>query len=196
MQMQPDLTMTVSIHYQERTRPSLNDEQRRGLLESLRFEQIDARKMTIKKAHIKTCRWLLKNAQYLDWLDTTKLGEHHGFFWIKGNAGTGKSTLMKFALDNACKTMRDQIVLSFFFNARGEDMEKSTIGAYRSLLLQLLERLPALQSVFDSLGLSTSTFSADHLWSIEPLKTLLEQAILALGQSSVVCFVDALDECE
>jgi len=188
--------MIVPIHYQERTQTSLNDEQRQSFLESLRFKQIDARQMTIKTAHTKTCRWLLKNAQYLDWLDTTKLGEHHGFLWIKGHAGTGKSTLMKFALINARKTMRGRVVLSFFFNARGEDIEKSTIGVYRSLLLQLLERLPALQSIFDSLSLSTSIFSADHLWSIEPLKTLIEQAILALGQSRVVCFVDALDECK
>jgi hypothetical protein len=94
-------------------------------LGSLRFKQIDARQMTIKTAHAKTCRWLLKSKQYLNWLDKTKLGEHHGFLWIKGNAGTGKSTLMKFALVNARKTMKDHTVLSFFFNARGEEIEKS-----------------------------------------------------------------------
>jgi ankyrin repeat protein len=152
--------------------------------------------MTIKTAHAKTCRWLLKSEQYLNWLDATKIGEHHGFLWIKGKAGTGKSTLMKFALVNARKTMKGHIVLSFFFNARGEDMEKSTVGTYRSLLLQLLERLPALQSVFDSLSLSTSSFSVDHQWNVESLKTLIEQAIRSLGDSSVVCFIDALDECE
>ncbi|KAH7061790.1 ankyrin repeat domain-containing protein [Paraphoma chrysanthemicola] len=188
--------VTLPIHHQKEHQISLNDKQRQGLLESLRFEQIDARQMTIKAAHAKTCRWLLKSEQYLNWLDTTKVGEHHGFLWIKGKAGTGKSTLMKYALVNACKTMKDHTVLSFFFNARGEDIERSTTGTYRSLLLQLLERLPALQSVFDSLSLSTSSFSADHQWNVESLKSLLEQAIRALGDSSVVCFIDALDECE
>jgi ankyrin repeat protein len=152
--------------------------------------------MTIKTAHAKTCRWLLKSKQYLDWLDTTKLDRHHGFLWIKGKAGTGKSTLMKYALVNARKAMKDHVLLSFFFNARGEEIEKSTIGTYRSLLLQLLERLPALQSVFDSLSLSTSRLTADHQWNIETLKTLLEQAIRSLGDSPVLCFVDALDECD
>ncbi|PVH69241.1 hypothetical protein DL98DRAFT_400135, partial [Cadophora sp. DSE1049] len=171
-------------------------EQRKSLLDSLRFAQIDARQMTIKAAHAKTCRWLLKSEQYLDWLDTIKVGEHHGFLWIKGKAGTGKSTLMKFTLVNARRTMKDHIVLSFFFNARGEDMEKSTIGTYRSLLLQLLERLPALQSIFDSLSLSSSSFRADHQWNVESLKTLLEQAIRSLGDNFVVCLIDALDECE
>ncbi|KAH7060974.1 Pfs, NB-ARC and ankyrin domain protein [Paraphoma chrysanthemicola] len=189
-------TVTLPIHSQEPSRIQLNNEQRQSLLDSLKFEQIDARQMTIKSAHAKTCRWLLKSEQYLNWLDMTKVGEHHGFLWIKGKAGTGKSTLMKFALVNARKTMKDHIVLSFFFNARGEDIEKSTIGTYRSLLLQLLERLPALQNVFDSLSLSTSSLSTVRQWNVESLKTLLEQAIRSLGNSSVVCLIDALDECE
>ena len=58
---------------------SLNEEQTRMLLDSLKFDQIDARQMTIKNAHAKTCKWLLKNFEYLDWLNATKLGEHHGF---------------------------------------------------------------------------------------------------------------------
>ncbi|KAF2688457.1 hypothetical protein K458DRAFT_428036 [Lentithecium fluviatile CBS 122367] len=175
---------------------SLDNHQRRILLDSLRFNQIDARQMTIKNAHAKTCKWLLTKPEYIDWLDTTKLGEHHGLLWIKGKPGTGKSTLMKFSLANARKTMKDRTVISFFFNARGAAMEKSTIRTYQSLLLQLLERLPALQCVFDSLGLSSSSIRLDHQWGTESLKSLLEQAIQSLGQSSVVCFIDALDECE
>jgi len=175
---------------------SLDNDQRRILLDSLRFDQIDARQMTIKNAHAKTCKWLLTKSEYIDWLDTTKLGEHHGLLWIKGKPGTGKSTLMKFALTNARKTMKDRTtIISFFFNARGTDMEKSTIGTYQSLLLQLLEQLPALQYVFNSLGLLSSSIRPDYQWSIESLKLLLEQAIQDLRQS-VICFIDALDECE
>jgi hypothetical protein len=174
---------------------SLSEEQKRTLLNSLRFEQIDVRQMSIKNAHTRTCRWLLRKSEYLDWLNTMKLNEHHGFLWIKGKPGTGKSTLMKFAIVNVRKKAKDKILISFFFNARGEDLEKSTIGTYRSLLLQLLDRLPALQSVFDSLGLSTLSTTTDYQWSIESLKMLLEDAILSLGESSVICFIDALDEC-
>jgi hypothetical protein len=175
--------------------PSLSDERKQVLLDSLRFDQMDVRQMTVKNAHAKTCKWLLRTPRYLDWLDTTKLDVHHGFFWIKGKPGTGKSTLMKFAFANARKTMKDKILISFFFNARGEDLEKSTIGTYRSLLLQLLEQLPVLQSVFNTLGFSALSTGTGHQWGVESLKTLLEQAIRSLGQSSVVCFIDALDEC-
>lgn len=133
----------------------LDDEQKRALLDSLRFDQVDARYATIKKAHAKTCKWLLKKPEYLNWLDPNKLDEHHGLLWIKGKPGTGKSTLMKFALDNARKVKKDKIIISFFFNARGGDLEKSTIGMYRSILLQLLVRLPVPQDIFDPLGLAT-----------------------------------------
>jgi hypothetical protein len=174
---------------------SLDEEQKRMLIDSLRFDQIDARQMTIRNAHSKTCRWLLKKAEYLDWLNTDKVSEHYGFLWIRGKPGTGKSTLMKFALAHARKTMVAKAVLSFFFNARGENIEKSTIGTYRSLLLQLLERFPALCYIFNSLNSSKSSIASSHEWSIESLQQLLEKAIMGLRDCSVVCFVDALDEC-
>jgi ankyrin repeat protein/nucleoside phosphorylase len=175
--------------------PPLSEEHKRMLLDSLKFDQIDARQMTIKKAHSKTCRWLLSKPEYLDWLDNTKLGEHHGFLWMKGKPGTGKSTIMKFALANARKTMKDRIIMSFFFNARGEDLEKSTVGLYRALLSEILERVPELQCVFDTLQLRTWNSGGHHQWGVELLKDLFEQAILRLEQSSLMCFIDALDEC-
>lgn len=175
--------------------PSLSEEQKRMLLDSLKFDQIDARQMTIKKAHTKTCKWLLYKPEYLDWLDNTKLSEHHGFLWMKGKPGTGKSTIMKFALINARKTMKDKIIISFFFNARGGGLETSTVGMYRALLSEILERVPELQCVFDTLKLRTCNSSEHHQWGIELLKDLFKQAILRLEHSSLVCFINALDEC-
>jgi ankyrin repeat protein len=114
---------------------------------------------------------------------------------IKGKPGTGKSTLIKFALANARKKMKDTIVISFFFNARGDDLEKSTVGMYRSLLLQLLEGVPVSQDVFNSLGLRTWNGGC-HQWGIETLKTFFEEIIQGLGELPVTCFIDALDECD
>jgi len=127
------------VRLQKGIKESLNEDQKWTLLDSLRFNQIDARQMTIKNVHAKTCKWLLKKSEYLDWFDGAKLGEYHGFLWIKGKPGTEKLTLIKFALANARETVKDRRVILFFFNARGEDLEKSTIGTYQSLLLQLLE---------------------------------------------------------
>ncbi|KAK9441880.1 Pfs, NB-ARC and Ankyrin domain protein [Metarhizium brunneum] len=185
----------ISLRPRRGENQSLNDEQRRVLLESLRFDQIDARQMTIKNAHAKTCKWLLQTPAYLDWLDPNKINEHFGFLWIKGKPGAGKSTLMKFALANARKKTKGKIIISFFFNARGSDLEKSTIGLYRSILLQLLDRLPGLQEVLDSLPSAIQDSGYDQ-WRVESLKALFEKAVQGLGETGLMCFIDALDECD
>ncbi|KAK3331734.1 hypothetical protein B0T19DRAFT_413885 [Cercophora scortea] len=175
---------------------ALNDDQKRRLMDFLKFDQMDSRQMSVKAAHLKTCKWLLKRPEYLDWVDKSKSGQHHGFLWMKGKAGAGKSTLMKFALKLARSRMKDKVIISFFFNARGDDLERSTLGMYRSLLLQLLERLPRLQKVFEALGFASWNSMGGYNWSIESLKDLFEQSILLLEESPIVCFIDALDECD
>ncbi|KAI9039206.1 uncharacterized protein KD926_009840 [Aspergillus affinis] len=52
------------------------------LLESLRFEQMDTRKLTTKVAYARTCRWLLSHPEYKKWLDPENLTEHHELLWI------------------------------------------------------------------------------------------------------------------
>jgi nucleoside phosphorylase len=177
-------------------RPTLTEDQRRSFLDSLRFDQIDARHETIKMAYTKTCKWLLSRSEYQDWLDHKKLSDHHGLLWIKGKPGAGKSTIMKFAFANAKKTIIDATIISFFFNARGEGLEKSTLGMYRSLLLQLLDKHPHLQSVFDLLGSTASSNIGFYKWDIKSIERLFGRAIEKLGRGSLTCFIDALDECE
>ncbi|ODM20000.1 hypothetical protein SI65_04986 [Aspergillus cristatus] len=66
---------------------------------------------------------------------------------------------------------------------------------YRTILLQLLERLPVPQDIFDPLGLATWNGNF-HKWTVESLEVLFEQAVQNLGESSMVCYIDALDECD
>ena len=177
-------------------RSVLNADQRQSYVNSLWFDQIDARHATIKTAHAKTCTWLLSKSEYQDWLDVNKISEHNGFLWIKGKPGTGKSTIMKFAYAHARKKMADVIIISFFFNARGEHLERSALGMYQSLLYQLLQKIPELESVFDSLGPKAPSGGEIFGWDIEMVKNLFGHAIEKLGQHRLTCFIDALDECE
>jgi hypothetical protein len=146
----------------------------------------------------------LTHSDYLDWLDPEKAVEHHGFLWIKGKPGAGKSTIMNFAYTEATKNKADTVI-SFFFNARGDSLERSTTGMYRSLLFQLLNALPRLLDVFDGpehkdkLGDLHKTIvnqSRHPEWQVGVLQGLLRSAIAMLDQQCLTFFVDAVDECD
>ncbi|QKX58173.1 uncharacterized protein TRUGW13939_05294 [Talaromyces rugulosus] len=164
----------------------------RAASSALAFDQIEARYMTIKNAHLETCQWLLNHCRYKDWLNPEKMSEHHGFLWIKGKPAAGKSTIMKFIFTRTKYSATGTIIVSYFFNARGEELEKSVLGMYRSLLYQLLHELPHLRQVLDSIHLVSPAQS----WSIEVLKNIFQRAVEQLNQYSLMCFIDALDECK
>lgn len=65
------------------------------LLEALTFDERGDLLATICKAHEETCQWLFERDEYKAWRDPGKRHIHYGFFWIKGDPGTGKSTLIK-----------------------------------------------------------------------------------------------------
>jgi ankyrin repeat protein len=162
------------------------------IMESLSFVQMDVRRDTISRAHMDTCRWLFNRPEYIDWRNADLMHDHYGFFWIKSKPGAGKSTLMKFVLQTANKHLPEDWVISFFFNARGEDLEKSLEGCYRSLLHQLLTKLPRLRRVLEHLKTPSSS---RRQWSLACLKSLLSEAISQLVEERLTFFIDALDEC-
>ncbi|KAJ4180985.1 hypothetical protein NW767_014253 [Fusarium falciforme] len=65
---------------------------------------------------------------------------------------------------------------------------------YRSLLLQLLEGYPDLQTVLDDEDLVPQDQKGCP--SLNVLKDLFRNTVSRLGQRSFTCFVDALDECD
>ncbi|KAM0452050.1 hypothetical protein ACHAPV_009674 [Trichoderma viride] len=178
------------------TDPASLQSRAEAVLGSLTFEQIDSRHATIKTQHSKTCQWLLGHPKYVEWLEPIHFTSHHGFLWINGKPGAGKSTLMKFVYTyakNKWKAAADATVISFFFNARGVQLEKSTEGMYRSLLFQVIQKFP------DILHDSDHIFQARHnqaTWDIETLQALFTHAVTRLGQRQITCFIDALDECD
>ncbi|KAM5378147.1 hypothetical protein ACJZ2D_004605 [Fusarium nematophilum] len=179
-------------------------DRREVLLASLSFDQIDVRRSTVRAHYSNTCQWLMTHADYLDWVDPTKVVEHHGFLWIRGKPGAGKSTIMNFAHNQAIKDKSNKVI-SFFFNARGSDLERSTVGMYRSLLFQLLKALPGHLEVFDeprhkggldALYATIIRQNGNPEWDLSILQGLLRSAIEKLDRERVTCFIDALDECE
>lgn len=183
----------------------LSHSEKEQLFKKLFFPQLDGRLMNLRTARKRTCEWLLRRKDYQEWMDRDSNHPHasNGFFWIRGNPGTGKSIAMKFLfqkMQNKLKQSRNELVLSFFFNARGSDLEKSTLGLYRSLLFGLLSSDPSLLVVFDhcSRGQCLSILSGEWEQKHERLlQELYENAVdlLAEWKKRLYFYVDALDEC-
>ena len=93
----------------------------------------------------KSCEWLSKHPNYLEWLNRL-----HGLLWIKGKPGAGKSTLVRHLLATDKQAKHEMVVASFFFHARGSVLQKSPLGLFRSLLHQILQQAPGLLSTFSS----------------------------------------------
>jgi hypothetical protein len=131
---------------------SIDATTKQSLIDQLYVTKIDERLTSLTAAQGTTCRWFLTKPEYTSWHDVAQQPDHGGFLWIKGNPGSGKSTLMKFLFEEAklnTKGDSSQITLSFFFLAQGTVEEKSTTGLYRSLLHQLFEKAVELRDSFE-----------------------------------------------
>ncbi|KIW62839.1 hypothetical protein PV04_10969 [Phialophora macrospora] len=159
------------------------------MLAALGFDQMESRRATIKDADPSTCKWFLTHPAYLDWDTANNLHQHGGFLWLTGNAATGKSTLMKFVVAHAERVQcKDDVIISFFFNAGGDRLERSTEGMYRALLVQILTQAADLHG-------TVSRFQCQP-WTVTVLRDIFVAAIAGLGPRRLKCFVDGLDECE
>lgn len=90
-----------------------SEHRRLAFMQALRFDAMGSRQATIGLAHKDTCTWIVEAPEYLRWRDESYLRTHHGVLWIKGNPGSGKSTLMSFALNAAKERDHGEIIVSF-----------------------------------------------------------------------------------
>ncbi|KAI1735247.1 hypothetical protein F4680DRAFT_435907 [Xylaria scruposa] len=165
--------------------PSVSD-----IKESLAFEHDKTRFEAIASEHHDTCTWLLKKPEYLNWLNKANYQDHHGILWIRGKPGAGKSTLTKYAIKQARQSRNQDYFIFFFFNARGTELEKTTAGLYRSLIIQLLDCIPTDD-------IRSPLLDKIPTWSVGALQDLLKRIVVEITpEHNLVCYVDALDECE
>jgi hypothetical protein len=164
------------------------EEQRLAFLKALSFDAMDSRLAAISPNHLGTCSWIVESPEYVRWREESSRLEHHGVLWIRGNPGSGKSTLMKHILKVAMERDKRKSIISFFFNARGQSLEKSAEGMYRSLLYQLLSNFPYLYS--DRFRIN------QQRWPIKMLENMLWTSVMSLKPNDhPTCYIDALDEC-
>lgn len=164
------------------------------LMDALGFKGMTDRLMAIGPACAETCTWFLRRPEYTSWRDPARRHRHNGVLWIKGKAGTGKSTLMRYIHDHAQQHYQDDVDIAFFLNGRSPDqLVKSVEGMYRSILYQLYDRIPR----FKAAAAKRVAITNKQVWSIEILKDMIRQSILHLtSDEKATIYIDALDECE
>lgn len=165
-------------------------------LQSLSFREQDWREQDQEiTAHKNTCAWLREHESYRTWM-----AQDSGLLWILGLPGAGKSTLMKYAVQQHRDQRRDaEVTAAFFVHARGMELQRSPVGLYRSILNQILPSYPAhLGKLARMHGERTHTrgsFDQKWIWHEEELRVYLTSILSeASHERPIAIFVDALDE--
>lgn len=156
-----------------------------------------------------TANWIQQNALYRAWHNRERFDEHKGFLWIKGKPGSGKSTIMKTAIKQSSAEYgrRRRLVVNFFFSAKGEVLQRTALGLYRSLAYQILKAIPALFQLILPLWKAKKHGASDagHFGRQPPVecqwqKAELESFLVSVFEMDltppIVAFIDALDECQ
>ncbi|KAK3331681.1 hypothetical protein B0T19DRAFT_397518 [Cercophora scortea] len=174
-------------------------------LASLAFPEMYRRKAAIGLPTENTCDWLLNHAVFRSWLDRTRVEKSQGFLCIKGKPGAGKSTILKTISAKVASEGKAQgfSVVTYFFNAKGTELERSRLGLLRSLAYQIvsidksfLARLATTyQESIHQVTSSGEGSKAGMEWQVPELEEILDSIFRAGTTSRIVIFVDALDEC-
>ncbi|KAL8318557.1 hypothetical protein RB597_005710 [Gaeumannomyces tritici] len=191
-----DAKLEVARRFAEHNLYQPQSETTQACLRSLAFQDMDGRPNDIANAADGTCEWLLEHETLKQWTRQPR-----GLLWIKGKPGSGKSTLMKYAL-RALPSIygTDTLAFSFFFHGRGNELQRTPLGLLRSLLHQLLKHVPgALPDLIDYYEKKRKTEGEPGekwQWDLQPLRDFLKSSLpKILERFPVILFIDALDEC-
>jgi hypothetical protein len=190
-------------------------------LESLEFTSMYDREEDIQAAHKATFDWIFdfqghskpdqglvkSKDSFIDWIQGKN---ESNIYWINGEPGCGKSTLMRFLYDHP-KTKDELSVwadshpllfVRYFLWTSGTTEQRSHTGLLRAILHQLLQNMKdVIPWAFPALWLkyldSKTRAVIPIQWSIEEMMSALHKALaFAKGKWKICFFIDGLDELE
>lgn len=139
--------------------------------------------------------WIFVHQKYQEWLSHPQ-----GMLWLKGNPGTGKSTLMALIKHDIEVHRRGQSeCISHFFDRNGHSLQKSKLGMFRSLLHQMYRKSvhgrDMILKVFQEKRRIAGEPVKDWDWQLAELEALFSDVVVvASQQTEVIILIDALDE--
>jgi hypothetical protein len=213
----------------------LEEDVQKKLLALLEFEEMEDRHERIVEAYERTFQWIFQDPDSEPWAEswaeswekswekyweeapgdspeearwisfTQWLASNSSLYWITGKAGSGKSTLIKYVVQDQ-RTLEylkrwapdgTIVTASYFFWNSGTNMQMSQQGLLQSLLHQILLSYPALTS-----SLLPERWEAHYLFGDDPhplTELELRQAFTLLKKvdpsvAKFCLFVDGLDE--
>ncbi|KAF1961010.1 hypothetical protein CC80DRAFT_489231 [Byssothecium circinans] len=174
-----------------------------ALLAQLRFEQMDFRRSKIREAYPTTFENVF-DSRIVPWLHSSE-----PIFWISGKPGSGKSTLMKYVIDNpgTLTELRKSTdgcepkIASYYFWVNGTEIQRSQEGLLRSLLYELLRwRSDLVEIAFpdtwkDAAPVVVSNMPFHVEWTRSELNEAFERlALSGVADTRFCVFIDGLDE--
>ncbi|KAF2421802.1 hypothetical protein EJ08DRAFT_701913 [Tothia fuscella] len=192
-------------------------------LDKLAFKSMKDREDEVSPAHFATFEWILekplsddtksminvtsRSIRFAEWLCSN---DTSGIFWIKGKAGSGKSTLMRYICQHQKTTKfldkwtsdKPLTTVSFYFWTSGTPEQRSQTVLLRYHLHQLLSQgKEMIPWVFPELWLrcqdTKSRVAAVLDWSTELLVYGFQKFFKnAAGKTRICLFIDGLDGLE
>ncbi|KAF7926341.1 uncharacterized protein EAE98_006636 [Botrytis deweyae] len=166
----------------------------RAVLEKFKYEGMGRRISNVVEAHNGTFDWIFdpQTTGFLQWLR-----DGSDIYWINGNAGSGKSTLMKYFVGNdIVKTAlldwagtKPLFMGNYFFWYAGNELEKSQKAFYYLYFTTSWENVPRWASPHHS------GINMDGSWSRNELLDALEKLTKKqLWPGRFASFIDGVDE--
>lgn len=175
------------------------NEREETCLQSLQFPNMNQRTQNLADPAEGTCRWLFRHGIFIDWLTDKNQSQSCGLLWLRGKPGSGKSTMLKEAFFRVTKDMdgSECHVASFFFNAKGDDLEHSQIGMLRSILHQICSRDPDLLRALLGMVQDRRALRGEDMapWDEEELRAFFKPQTIG-HKKRIIVFIDAIDECD
>ena len=173
-------------------------------IESLRFDDMNVRENDVSESHSETFGWVYNDDAKDPWDNLKAWLEHgHSIYWINGKAGSGKSTFMKFLVNDKRTSKALNIwsgeerctILKFYFWLSGTKLQRSMKGFLCSLLRQIVS---TKETVLEDILQNHKTMMTKRSlgdWSLAELRDMLMFAVQSVNSLENMCiFVDGIDE--